>query len=558
MDWFANALFSLFKPESVSLTILVLSVAAAAGLGLGSIRIFGITLGIGGVLFAGLLVGQLLGPGKLSAEILDFSREFGLILFVYTIGVQVGPGFFASLRRQGLPLNLMAAAIVLLGALITIGISFWGGVGMADAVGLLCGGTTNTPSLAAASQALRENKGMDSTAGTVSAYAIAYPFGILGIILTMVMIRSLFRVSLKAENEALAREMPSRPPLAKMSLEVANPNLDGRAIGRIPSLDDGDVVVSRILKGGVLQVASPETIVGMGDVLLAVGPREALEDLRVVVGRESRTDLSALPSEITARRFLVTQNKALGLTVDELDLLGRLGVAITRIRRGEVELPPSPNVVLQFGDSVMAVGEAEALKKAAKELGDSPRQLNHPQVIPIFVGIALGVIVGSIPIRIAGIPAPVKLGLAGGPLIVAILLSRFSKIGPLVWYLPQSANFALREVGIVLFLATVGVNSGSQFFQTLIMGDGLYWMAMGALITAGPLVTVALFARMVMKLNYMSLCGLLAGSMTDPPALQFAGTVTQSDAPSIAYASVYPLVMLLRVLVAQVLVLMFV
>jgi putative transport protein len=265
-----------------------------------------------------------------------------------------------------------------------------------------------------------------------------------------------------------------------------------------------------------------------------------------------------MPSKITTRRILVTHKAALGKTVDELHFAQRAGVSITRVRRGEVELPPSPEVALQFGDTVTAVGEEEAIKRVAAELGDSVKQLNHPQVIPIFVGIALGIVLGSIPLKFPGMPAPVKLGLAGGPLLAAIVLSRLGHFGSLVWYLPLSANFIMREIGIVLFLACVGIGSGERFFLALANGTGWYWMACGALITALPLLLVGFYARAVMKMNYMTLCGLLAGSMTDPPALAFAGQATGSDAPSIAYAAVYPLTMLLRVLTAQMLVLFFV
>jgi putative transport protein len=343
-----------------------------------------------------------------------------------------------------------------------------------------------------------------------------------------------------------------------MTLEVTNANLHGREIRKVPAYDDGDVVISRLFRDGQLTVATPRTVLRQGDVLLAVGPRDALDDLRVVVGRESPLDLTALPSAIIARVLLVTRRDVLGRNVDELDLAGRLGVTVTRLRRNEVELPPSPDVRLQFGDTALVVGEEAAIAKAAQILGDSVHRLNHPQIIPIFVGLALGVLLGSLPITFPGMPAPVKMGLAGGPLIVAIVLSRLGHIGPMIWHMPPSANFILREVGIVLFLACVGIKSGGEFFDTLLHGPGLTWMAWGAAVTAVPLLMVGLFARLVLKLNYMSLCGLLAGSMTDPPALAFAGTVTGSDAPSLSYAAVYPLVMLMRVIVAQVLVLAFV
>jgi putative transport protein len=561
MHLLAFALTDLLKPHSVALTVFLVSVAAIVGLGLGSLKFKGLHLGIGGVLFAGLGVGQFVRGDQLNPEVMEFAREFGLILFVYTIGVQVGPGFLASLRREGLPLNLMAAAIVLIGAGVAVVACKVGGVDMRSAVGIFAGATTNTPSLAAAQQALRDTKGAagGATTGTVAGYAIAYPFGVIGIMAVMVGLRVAFRVDLAAAAGHLAAGLEGeRPPLATMTLEVTNANLAGREIRRVPGYDDGDVVVSRVMRDGQLAVATPRTVLRQGDLLLAVGPREALDDLRVVCGRESAADLTSLPSRITTRRVLVTQGGVLGRTVDELDLSGRLGVSVTRIRRSGVELPPSPGVGLQFGDVLLVVGEEPAIAKAAQILGDSAKRLDHPQIIPIFLGLALGVVLGSVPISFPGMPAPVKMGLAGGPLIVAIVLSRLGHFGPLVWYLPASANFILREVGIVLFLACVGIKSGGEFFQTLLHGPGLQWMAWGALVTAVPLVAVGLFARLALKLNYMSLCGLLAGSMTDPPALAFAGTVTASEAPGVSYAAVYPLVMLLRVLVAQGLVLAFV
>jgi len=290
-------------------------------------------------------------------------------------------------------------------------------------------------------------------------------------------------------------------------------------------------------------------------VLLAVGPAEALEDMRVVVGETARVDLRSVGSPITTRRLLVTNSAALGHTVDELHFPLRLGVTLTRIRRNEVELAPAPNVRLQFGDTVTAVGEEPAIQHAAKELGDSIKRLNHPQIVPVFVGIAIGVILGCIPFRFPGMPAAVKLGLAGGPLIAAIVLSRLGHFGPLVWHLPQSASFIMKEIGIVLFLACVGISSGEKFFGAFSSGEGWKWMACGAAITAIPLATVAVISRAMLKMNYMTICGLLAGSMTDPPALAFAGQATQSDAPGIAYAAVYPLTMVLRVLAGQILVL---
>ncbi|HEX8912724.1 MAG TPA: putative transporter, partial [Humisphaera sp.] len=516
-----DALFSLLAPQSVGLTVFVLAVVAVLGLAVGSVRARGISLGIGGVLFAGLAFGHWLGESALSEHVIEFARDAGLILFVYTIGAQAGPGFLASLRRQGLPLNLMAASIVLIGVAVTVVVHKAAGVPMQSAVGLLAGGTTNTPSLAAAGQALREAKGFKSAAPAVAGYAIAYPFGIVGCIGAMLLFRAAFKVKLEREAELIASRNPVAPPLARACLEVTNPNVDGHAILQLPVADDGQVVISRVRHkaDGQTRLAYPETVIQQGDVLLAVGPAGAMEQLKLVVGAEANVDLAAAGGPIVTRTILLTRKAHLGKTVDELNLDHRYGVRATRVRRGEVELPPSPNVTLQFGDVLTVVGEEAGLAEAGKLLGNSPKTLNHPQVGPIFLGIALGVVLGSIPVALPGLPAAVKLGLAGGPLVAALVLSRLGHFGPLVWYMPQSANLALREVGISLFLAAVGIKSGGQFFDVLLHGPGLTWALYGALVTAIPLLSVGAVARLWFKLDYMSLCGLTAGSMTDPPAL---------------------------------------
>ena len=561
MDWLVGLFRDPHHAYAVPHAVLMLALVAACGLALGSLKVARLNLGVAGVLFAGLAFGHL-GFG-IDHRISEFAREFGLILFVYTIGVQVGPGFLASLRRQGLPLNLMAAGVVLLGVGITaaIAVTRFPPEQRPVAVGILAGATTNTPSLGAATAALKDAAGVPQRTkeDVGKAYAVAYPFGILGIILAMLLIRAAFRITPRKEQEqldALAGANASR--LQTMTLEVRNANLDGVPLRDVPTIGQSGVVVSRILQGGAgarPQVARGDTTVKVGDVLLAVGPREGLEDFKLVVGHEVQADLRAMPGELTSRRVLVSRSAALGRAVQDLDPLRRFGVVVTRIHRSEVELPPTTATRLQFGDNLVVVGEPDGIRQFASEVGDSVKQLNHPQVIPLFLGIALGVLLGSWPIHLPGMPTPLKLGLAGGPLLVAIILSRVGNIGSLVWYMPISANFMLRELGIVLFLASVGLKSGEGFLQTL-RGPGLEWMLYGALITFVPLMVVALIARIFLKVNYLSLCGLLAGSMTDPPALAFAGTMTGSEAPSVSYATVYPLVMLLRVLSAQTMVLM--
>lgn len=553
MNWFGD----LFFVQSAAQAVVVLLLVSAVGLAFGSVRVFGVSLGIGGVLFAGLLFGHL--KISLDEHVLEFAREFGLILFVYTIGMQVGPGFFSSLRREGLPLNLLAGSVVLGGVLLAYLIYRFGNVPVPVVAGLFAGATTNTPALAAAQQALKDVPNLDPVVRTQPglAYAIAYPFGIMGIIITMLLIRYVFRINPQEEAARfLSLQRAAIPKPATMNIEVQNPNLEGLPLEKVPVISDGGVVVSRILHDNRVEVAQPDTILHVGDILLAVGPKEKLEEVRLIVGRESAVDVKSVPSRITTRRIVVTRKSAVGKTLDELETPRLYDVNLTRVSRAEIEFTPTPDFRLQFGDTVLAVGEEHAIQKVADELGNSPKQLNHPQMIPILLGIVLGVIVGSCPIFLPGLPAPVRLGLAGGPLLIAILLSRLGRLGPLVWYMPISANFMLRELGIVLFLSCVGLRAGDQFVATLTQGDGFRWLLFGAMITLVPILTVAFIARYFMKLNYASLCGLLAGSMTDPPALAFAGATTGSEAPYISYATVYPLVMLMRVLGAQALVLM--
>jgi putative transport protein len=560
MPW----LFDLFVNQNlVAQSVVILGLVVAMGLALGGIRVYGISLGISGVLFVGLAFGHF--HYSIDPRVQGFARDFGLILFVYTLGLQVGPGFLASLRRDGLPLNLMAGGIVLLGVALTV-LTWWlAGVELPVAVGMMSGATTNTPSLGAAQQVLNDLTAHDPAAHEAIenlpglGYAVAYPFGVLGIILVMLLTRVVFRVDVPAEAAAYQKESEGETPrVCHANLIVTNPNLAGVALKDIPLPGGAEsgIVFSRILKDDTPEVARPETRLSLGNVVLAVGPRPQLDQLRVIVGRECPIDLRTLRSGIATRRVIVSQKAAVGKTLAELGLPDRFGVRITRVGRAGIEMTATPGFRLQFGDTVLAVGEADGLGRVAQELGDSAQQLDHPQIVPLFLGIVLGVIVGSWPISVPVLPGPVRLGLAGGPLLVAIVLSRITRVGPLVWYMPLSANFMLRELGIALFLAAVGLGAGDDFWTTLREGDGLYWAGLAAGITLVPLLIVALAARLLLKLNYLSVCGLLAGGMTDPPALAFAHTLTGSEGPAMAYATVYPVTMILRVLSAQLIVLL--
>jgi putative transport protein len=555
MHW----LTQLQQAQPVAHGVLVLSLVAALGLALGNLKLRGLGLGVAGTLFAGILLGHF--GMTMDHAMLDFVREFGLILFVYTIGMQVGPGFLNSLRKQGLPLNLAAAAIVLLGAATTIALCLALGIDFKIGVGILSGAVTNTPSLGAGQEALRSlGFAGDELAKPGMGYAVAYPFGIIGIIVAMLVIRFLFRVSVPGELEAFRKaQRAGQESLQHLNLVVENRNLEGLQVRQLPGIGRSGVVISRLRSAGDKEprIAKADTVLHQGDVLVAVGTRRALDEFRVIVGRETSEDLTTTPGPLVMKRLVVTHKEAVGSSLRELALNHRYGVTVSRVTRADMDIGVTADLHLQFGDMLRLVGTEADIARAAAELGNSVQELNHAKLVPMFVGIALGVLFGSWPVMVGNMPAPLKLGLAGGPLLIAIILSRVGRIGPLLWYLPANANILLREFGIVLFLSAVGLKAGEKFVATLIQGGGWVWMGVGAVITLLPLLVVGMAMRGLFKLNYMNLCGLLSGSMTDPPALAFANNISASDAPSVAYATVYPLTMILRILVAQLIVLYF-
>jgi len=545
--------------NEVALAVLVLSIITVTGLALSAVKIRGIGIGVTGVLFAGLFYGHL--GWHLDEGVLQFLKEFGLILFVFTIGLEIGPGFFASLRREGLPVNLCAAAIVTGGALLTVMVSKILGIAPLAAAGLFSGATTNTPSLGAVQQAITMlphvetgSKGLPALA-----YAAAYPGGVIGIILCIVLLPRLLRIDTRRETEEFEAERRGLSiPLRSRHLRITNSNLAGLTVSKIPGLHGSGIVISRIRNEttGEIHVATGNESLHTGDTLLAIGTPEALEALRVVVGEESADDLLGGAPGIVHRRIIVTRKEPLGKSLRELALHTAYGVLVTRIQRGGLELPGDPSTHLQYGDALMVVGDGRSLDQVSAILGNSPKELGITNYLPVFLGIALGVVAGLVPIAIPGLPVSVRLGLAGGPLLVAILLSRIGQIGRVVWYMPAEANLALREMGIVLFLACVGLKAGAKFLPTLMSPEGLSWLAGGFCITALPLLAVGTAARLILKMNYVTLSGLLAGSMTDPPALAFANAMIGGNSASISYAAVYPLTMILRILCAQLLVLL--
>ncbi len=552
-----NAFHTILQQQPVAHAVLVLALVAVVGLLIGSIRYRSLSLGSAGVLFAGIAAGHF--GIHIEESIRDFVKEFGLILFVFTIGLQLGPGFFASLRREGLRLNLLAGAIVLGGALIAL-VAAWLGLDPFASLGLFSGATTNTPSLGAAQQTLATLPGVtpDQRAIPALAYAVAYPVGIVGIIGSLLLLRILFRIDVPREvAEFETQQRHGIEPLIRRTLVVTNANLDDLSPTALPSLRETGVVISRIQsRDGIVRPANPTARVRVGDQLLAVGTQTGLDAVQRVIGHETDADLMVAQGPVTHRRVVVTRRAVLGRSLAELGLEHLYGVIVSRVSRADLEMTAVPDLRLQFGDVLNIVGEASSLERASEALGNSARALHQTRFTPFFVGIALGVLAGLIPVAVPGLPVPVRLGLAGGPLIVAILLSRLGHFGGLVWHIPAAASVAFRELGITLFLACVGLKAGEHFVPTVLTPAGASWIGIAALLTVIPLLMVGVFARVVLKVNYMTLCGLLAGSMTDPPALAFAGALARSDAPHVAYATVYPLTMLLRIVTAQILALL--
>lgn len=548
--------------SEIALTVSVLALVAVVGLWIGNVKIRGVGFGIGGVLFGGIIVGHFVDQAgvTLSSPMLHFIQEFGLILFVYTIGIQVGPGFFASLRVSGLRLNLFAILIVILGGLVTAVLHKLFNIPLPVVLGIFSGAVTNTPALGAGQQILRDLgvpfEGVDQMG---MSYAMAYPFGICGILLTMWLVRLFFRINVEKEAQRFEESSGNgHAHLHTINVRVENPNLNQMAIQDVPMLNSDNIVCSRLKRGELLMVPAPGTLIQAGDLLHLVGRPEDLHNAQLVIGQEVATSLSTRGTDLKVERVVVTNEKVLGKKIRDLHVKQRYDVVISRLNRAGVELVASSSASLQFGDILNLVGRPEAIDAVAAELGNAQQKLQQVQMLPVFIGIGLGVLLGSIPLFIPGFPAALKLGLAGGPLIMALILGRIGSIGKLYWFMPPSANLALRELGIVLFLAVVGLKSGGDFVATLTQGDGLSWIAYGIFITAIPLLTVGILARMLAKMNYLTLCGMLAGSMTDPPALAFANNLhATSGAAALSYATVYPLVMFLRIITPQLLAVLF-
>ena len=564
MDWFLDLL--LYDVDGVAHAILLFSLVIALGIPLGRVKVFGLSLGVTLVLFVGLALGQL--GFKMNAQVLHFVKEFGLILFVFSIGLQVGPGFFASFKRGGMLMNALAAAIVLLGVALTIAGHFVTGIPMPTMVGVLSGAVTNTPGLGAAQNALSEivkaapGSALEGLATTLGqGYACAYPLGVVGIILSMLLVRAVFKVSLEEETRALKATNPvDGDNSLAMTIEIANGALAGKKISEVLPLLGRQCVVSRHRRGSEPPtLASGATELLLGDRVLVISAKADAEAVAAFFGNVLKWGIEEWEAQnkaVVRRRIIVTKAEMNGRALGRLDVYTSMGVTITRIYRAGVALIAAPTLRLQIGDRVNVVGPEHAVDEVEKMLGNELKKLDQPHMLSIFLGIAVGVVFGSVPFAIPGLSQPLKLGLAGGPLIIAILLGCFGYKSHLVTYTPAAANLMLREVGLLLFLSSVGLGAGSGFLQAVTNG-GYWWVLIGFVITSVPLLVVGFLARGVFKLNYYSLMGLLAGSTTDPPALAYASGIAQNEAPNVAYATVYPLTMFLRVFTAQLLILAF-
>ncbi len=555
MDWISE----LFFGTGVAHAIFVLALVISSGILLGRIKIFGISLGITWILFVGIFLGHL-GLG-IDEHILHFIKEFGLILFIYSIGMQVGPSFSSSFKQGGFTYNMLATGVVFLGVITTYIIHVITGLPIATMVGILSGSVTNTPGLGAAQQTYFDATGVHDPSIAMG-YAVAYPLGVVGIITCLILYRFIFKINIDKENKNLDTSTSSKLTEAQMfSLIVKNPAIFNKPVHEIKGLIDKDFVFSRLLhkEDHSLVVPQPNTILHEGDKVLVVTNLQNIETIEALVGEKidmNKEEWSELNSLLISRRINVTKSGINGKSIGSLKLRTMFDVNITRVNRAGVDLVADPRLQLQLGDRVTVVGTEESIKNVEKFLGNSLKRLREPNLIFIFIGIALGVLLGSIPFVFPGIPQPVKLGLAGGPLIVAILISKFGPKYGLVTYTTMSANLMLREVGIALFLACVGLSAGEGFVDTIVNG-GYVWIGYGFIITVVPLLVIGTIGRKVFKINYYTLMGLIAGSMTDPPALSYANAIAGNDVPAVSYATVYPLTMFLRVITAQLMILLF-
>ena len=548
MEW----LYSLFIEHSALQAVVVLSLISAIGLGLGKIHVCGISLGVTFVFFAGILAGHF--GLSIDPQMLNYAESFGLIIFVYALGLQVGPGFFSSFRKGGVTLNMLAIAVVILGTLLTVVCSYTTEVSLPNMVGILCGATTNTPALGAAQQTLKQ-MGLESSTPALGC-AVAYPLGVIGVILAVLLIRKL--LVRREDLEVQEKDDANKTYIA--AFQVHNPAIFDKSIKDIAHMSYPKFVISRLWRDGNVSIPTSEKIIKECDRLLVVTSEKDALALTVLFGEQENTDWNkedidwnAIDSQLISQRIVVTRPELNGKKLGALRLRNHYGINISRVYRSGVQLLATPELTLQLGDRLTVVGEAAAIQNVEKVLGNAVKSLKEPNLVAVFVGIILGLALGAVPFSIPGISTPIRLGLAGGPIIVGILIGTFGPRLHMITYTTRSANLMLRALGLSLYLACLGLDAGAHFFDTVFRPEGLLWIGLGFGLTVVPTVLVGFFAFKIMKIDFGSVSGMLCGSMANPMALNYANDTIPGDNPSVAYATVYPLSMFLRVIIAQVL-----
>lgn len=555
MNWLQEA----FLEPTMVQAVIIISLVSALGLYLGRIKIFGISLGITFVFFAGILAGHL--GIVVNKDMLYFAQSFGLILFVYALGLQVGPGFFSSLKKGGVAMNMMGLGVILLGLIMTVGLHWVTGVSLSNMVGLLCGAVTNTPALGSAQQALLQidptnTKGVTDMA---LACAVAYPLGVVGVILAIIILRALFA---DKKQKDLKEQRDTTTYVAEF--HVSNPAIYEKSIKDVMKLTDKHFVISRVWRNGKVSIPTSDTLLHEHDHLLIISVKSDVENIKVLFGEQENVDWNkadidwnAIDSQLISRRIAVTRNRVNGVKLGSLRLRNLYGINITRVNRAGIDLLASPDLRLQIGDRLTIVGEANSVNTVGKILGDEIKRLNNPNLLAVFIGISLGMLLGALPITLPGMSTPVKLGIAGGPIIVGILMGAFGPRFHLTTYTTMSANLMLRQLGIIIYLAGLGIDSGVHFFETVFRAEGLLWIGLGFLLTIVPVLIVGFIASQFFKLDYAHNVGMLCGSMANPMALSYANTTVDGDEPSVSYATVYPLSMFIRVISAQLVLMLF-
>ena len=555
MNWLQEA----FLEPTMVQAVIIISLVSALGLYLGRIKIFGISLGITFVFFAGIFAGHL--GIVVNKDMLYFAQSFGLILFVYALGLQVGPGFFSSLKKGGVAMNMMGLGVILLGLIMTVSLHWVTGVSLSNMVGLLCGAVTNTPALGAAQQALLQidptnTKGVTDMA---LACAVAYPLGVVGVILAIIILRALFA---DKKQKDLKEQRDTTTYVAEF--HVSNPAIYEKSIKDVMKLTDKHFVISRVWRNGKVSIPTSDTLLHEHDRLLIISVKSDVENIKVLFGEQENVDWNkadidwnAIDSQLISRRIAVTRNRVNGVKLGSLRLRNLYGINITRVNRAGIDLLASPDLRLQIGDRLTIVGEANSVNTVGKILGDEIKRLNNPNLLAVFIGISLGMLLGALPITLPGMSTPVKLGIAGGPIIVGILMGAFGPRFHLTTYTTMSANLMLRQLGIIIYLAGLGIDSGVHFFETVFRAEGLLWIGLGFLLTIVPVLIVGFIASQFFKLDYAHNVGMLCGSMANPMALSYANTTVDGDEPSVSYATVYPLSMFIRVISAQLVLMLF-